>query len=92
MAEIRLPNIRSIHDRDRIDDIISYLFQLAEQLNYEINTGGQNSGNVSVTVSDGDLYSLLMSIKAGLESQISALEDEIGDIGEILDEINGEVI
>lgn len=92
MAEIRLPNIRSIHDKDRIDDIISYLFQLAEQLNYEINTGGQNSGNVSVTVSDGDLYSLLMSIKAGLESQISALEDEIGDIGEILDEINGEVI
>ena len=92
MAEIRLPNIRSIHDKDRIDDIISYLSQLAEQLNYEINTGGQNSGNVSVTVSDGDLYSLLMSIKAGLESQISALEDEIGDIGEILDEINGEVI
>lgn len=91
MAEIRLPNIRSRTDKDRIDDIISYLFQLAEQLNYEINTGG-NSGKVSVTVSDGDLYSLLMSIKAGLESQISALEDEIGDIGEILDEINGEVI
>lgn len=92
MAEIRLPNIRSRTDKDRIDDIISYLFQLAEQLNYEINTENGNKGNVSVTVQDGDLYSLLMSIKAGLESQISALEDEIGDIGEILDEINGEVI
>lgn len=92
MAEIRLPNIRSIVDKDRIDDIISYLFQLAEQLNYEIGAGENGAGKNSVTVSDGDMYSLLMIIKAGLESQINALEDEIGDIGDILDDINGEVI
>lgn len=70
--DIKLPNISATTDRDRILQIHSYLYQLAEQLNWALNSIETSRTNViqqtgkakAVEVSDYDAQSNFNSVKS----------------------------
>lgn len=91
MSEFKPINIRGKDDTEKLKEVIGFIYQLVEQLNYEFGqidnnevTGGNNE--------DNELLYMIKNLNKTLTERINALETNIGDIGTILDEINGEVI
>lgn len=91
MSEFKPINIRGKDDTEKLKEVIGFIYQLVEQLNYEFGqldnnevTGGKDEGI--------ELLYMIKNLNKTLTEKINALETNIGDIGTILDEINGEVI
>lgn len=71
-ANLRFPNITAKTEREQLQQIQSYMYQLVEQLNWALENVGSSSGNTSaapqissaVTSNDDDAQSTFNSIKA----------------------------
>lgn len=74
--DIRLPNITSTDEAGQMEQIRSYLYQLVQQLNYELNANGSGDGGSSVNMNT--LKSLITSstdIINSLTSQVKTRLD-----------------
>ena len=80
--DIKFPNVSAPTDRGKLEQIRSYLYQLAEQLNWILNSiceNGVNQGEKESKIqNNSELFLQIQSIKAALANY--SIDDELSEV------------
>lgn len=87
MIEIRYPNFTAINEKELASQIKSYLYQLADQLNYALNSKMTTQGQRFVTTEETAQVQTLSHIT----KELSRISESLSNIGNALELISARI-